>query len=161
MIQVAAAESIPLAADAEGTLWIAGSCVTLDTLLELYNSGSTAETIVQRYPDLRLADVYAALAYCLRHKGEIDTYLLSRRGEPQVSQVDRMAGKRAELLARKHGAEGLSGDDQDRLDLLTTRLHQVLPPVSPDDLQALLTMAEEVEQIREQARERRQRLGLK
>ena len=78
----------------------------------------------------------------------------------QVSQVDRMAGERAELLARKPGGQGLSAAERNRLDLLTARLRQALPPVSPDDLQTLLTMTEEVEQIRERARERRRRLGL-
>lgn len=160
MVQVAAAESIPLFTDAEGTLWIAGSRVTLDAVMELYSSGSTPETIVQRFPDLQLADVYAALAYYLRHQGEIDAYLRSRSGEPQVLPVDRMAGERAALLARKHGGQGLSADERSRLDLLTARLRQELPAASLEDLQALLSMTEEVGKIRERARERRRRLGL-
>ena len=153
------AESTPLSADAEGTLWIAGSRVTLDAVVDLYSSGSTPETIVRRYPDLHLADVYAALAYYLRHQGEIEAYLRSRGGEPQASQGDRMVGERAEFLARKHGGQGLSADERSRLDLLTARLRQELPPASLEHLQALLTMTEEVGKIRERARERRRRLG--
>lgn len=78
----------------------------------------------------------------------------------EASETESVAGERAELLARKHAGQGLSGREQARLDLLTSRLEQLLPPVSMGELTALLEMAEEAERIREQARERRHRLGL-
>lgn len=78
-----------------------------------------------------------------------------------VSQVDAVANERSELLARKHGGgQPLSMDEQERLEALTTRLKELLPPVSLGELEALLEMTEEAERIRERARERRRRLGL-
>ena len=76
------------------------------------------------------------------------------------SEVEAVAGERSELLARKHGGERLSRREQERLDLLTSRLKQLLPPVSPEELETLVQMAEEAERIRERARERRQQMGL-
>lgn len=74
-------------------------------------------------------------------------------------EVETVAGERSRLLARKHSGQKLSSGEQDRLALLTARLEELLPPVSIRDLEALLEMAEEVEGIRERARERRQRLA--
>jgi len=78
----------------------------------------------------------------------------------EVSETEAVAGERSELLARKHGGQRLSRREQERLGFLTTRLEQLLPPVSMGELEALLQMAEEAERIREQARDRRRRLGL-
>lgn len=75
-------------------------------------------------------------------------------------EADTVAAERSRLLARKHSGQRLSPDEQDRLALLTERLRELLPPISLGDLEVLLEMAEEVESIRERARERRQRLGL-
>jgi len=40
--------------------------------------GATPETIVQRYSTLALPDVYAVLAYYLRHPNEVEEYLARR-----------------------------------------------------------------------------------
>lgn len=77
-----------------------------------------------------------------------------------ASEAERVAAERSRLLARKHSGQNLSPGDHERLDLLTMRLRQLLPPVSIQDLEVLLEMAEEVERIRDRARERRRRLGL-
>lgn len=76
------------------------------------------------------------------------------------SEAATVAEERSKLLARKYGGHGLSQGEQERLQLLTARLEELLPPVSIRDLEALLEMTEEVERIRERARERRQRSGL-
>jgi hypothetical protein len=76
------------------------------------------------------------------------------------SEVDLVVDARAELLARKYGGQGLSQDERERLDSLTARLEELLPPVSSQDLEVLVEMAEQAERIRESARERRMRLGL-
>ncbi|HEX5719139.1 MAG TPA: hypothetical protein VF179_23455 [Thermoanaerobaculia bacterium] len=78
----------------------------------------------------------------------------------EVSETEAVASERSELLARKHGGQRLSRSEQERLGFLTTRLEQLLPPISMGELEALLQMAEEAERIREQARDRRRRLGL-
>ncbi|HYX25389.1 MAG TPA: hypothetical protein VFC23_14640 [Thermoanaerobaculia bacterium] len=75
--------------------------------------------------------------------------------------VRQLATERSELLARKHRGEKLSPDEQQRLEVLTARLKEALPPISPGELEVLLEMTGEVESIRERARERRRRLGTK
>jgi hypothetical protein len=69
-----------------------------------------------------------------------------------------VANERAELLERKYSGSTLSPREQERLESLTERLREFLPPVSASDFEALSAMAEEAERIRKRARERRQRL---
>jgi hypothetical protein len=78
----------------------------------------------------------------------------------EASEADAVAVERSELLARRHRGQRLSPGEQERLEVLTARLKELLPPVSATDLEALLEMAEEAERIRDCARERRQRVGL-
>jgi len=156
MGQAAAAESIPLVADAQGVLRIVGTRVTLDAIVEWYSTGSTPEEIAQSDPSLQLADVYAVLTYYLRHKSEVDAYLRRRQQE----RVDAIATERSELLARKYSGREFSPDQQERLEGLTARLKELLPPVSVGDLAVLLKMTEEMKHIRESAQERRRRIGL-
>lgn len=57
--------------------------VTLDTVIAVFKQGSTAEEIVYRYPSLRLADVYATIAFYLNHQPEVETYLQLRQQQAQ------------------------------------------------------------------------------
>lgn len=81
MSQAAAAEPVPLVTDSEDVVRIAGTRVTLDTVVEVYRAGSTPEEIARHYPSLQLADVYAVLTYYLRHQEEVDAYLRRRQEE--------------------------------------------------------------------------------
>jgi uncharacterized protein (DUF433 family) len=160
MSQAAAAEFIPLESDSQGVLRIVGTSVTLDAVVAVYRAGHTAEEIARHYSSLQLADVYAVLTYYLRHQLEVDNYIRRRQSFPGTNRVGGLAAERSELLARKHGGEDLSPGEQERLEILTARLKEALPPISPGELEVLLEMTKEVESIRERARERRQRLGL-
>lgn len=42
-------------------------------------NGSTPEEIAQDYSSLDTADIYAAIAYYLRHRDEVEEYLQPRR----------------------------------------------------------------------------------
>lgn len=72
------ADPVPLHCDAEGTIRVAGTRVTLDTIVAHYRQGAASEAIAERFSVLTAADVHAALAYYLRHQEEIDRYLLDR-----------------------------------------------------------------------------------
>lgn len=74
-------DPIPMRADADGVIRIGTTRVTLDTLFAAYRDGATAEEIHLRYESVPLADVHAVIAYCLRHRDEIDVYLSDRRTE--------------------------------------------------------------------------------
>jgi uncharacterized protein (DUF433 family) len=77
MVVANATESAPFARDEHGVLRVGGSRVMLELLVHAFDDGLSAEEIVESYPTLDLADVYAAIAYVLRNRDEIDAYLLA------------------------------------------------------------------------------------
>ena len=71
-------ESVPLQTDAYGAIRVGGTRVTLDTVIRAYQRGASAEGIARQFDALRIDDVYAVLAYYLRHREKVDTYLQER-----------------------------------------------------------------------------------
>ena len=65
--------------DANGVVRVSTTRVTLDTVLTAFLEGARAEEIVEQYPSLQLSDVYSVIGYYLRHKAEVDAYLLERQ----------------------------------------------------------------------------------
>lgn len=100
------AEPAPLQADADGVVRVGQTRVTLDTVVAVFQQGTTAEEIVYRYPSLKLGDVYATIAFYLNHQQEVEAYLEQR--QRQAQEVRKMnearfdpQGLRDRLLARK------------------------------------------------------------
>ena len=96
----------PLAADSNGVIKIAGSRVTLDTIIGAFIRGATAEEIAQQYPSISLADVYATISYYLQHREEVEKYLEKRKKHARTVREQNkkrfdQSGIRARLLARK------------------------------------------------------------
>ena len=78
---------VPLAADDSGVVRVAGTRVTLDTIVIAYQQGEPPEVIADQYPAVPLADIYAVINYYLRHRREVDDYLASR--ERQAEEIRR------------------------------------------------------------------------
>ncbi len=100
------AEPAPLEANADGVVLVGKTRITLDTVVTAFLEGATAEEIVEQYPSLQLSDVYSAIGYYLRHKAEIDAYLLERqhRAAAVRQEAERRfnpVGVRERLLARR------------------------------------------------------------
>ncbi len=101
------AEPVPLCEDQLGDIRVGDCRVLLDLVVHAFDDGATPETIVQMYPTLELADVYAAIAYYLRHRQEIQDYLdaRGRRAEETrrmiQSQQPDMQEIRQRLLQRR------------------------------------------------------------
>jgi len=70
--------------DDEGVLRVGKSRISLDLIVGLYENGMTPEDIVRAYDTLALADVYAAIAYYLRHREEVQAYIKRRDLEANV-----------------------------------------------------------------------------
>jgi uncharacterized protein (DUF433 family) len=70
----------------DGGYWIAGTRVSLDSLVYAFLSGQTAESIAQSFPVLRLEQVYGAITYYLAHRTEVDTYLRKSQGEAEAAR---------------------------------------------------------------------------
>ncbi|MBI4606471.1 MAG: DUF433 domain-containing protein [Planctomycetes bacterium] len=99
-------ERIPLSTDADGTMRIAGTRVTLLTVITAFQEGQTPEQIVQSFGSLRLDDAYAVITYYLRHKAEVDACLALTRekGEKLRQGIEARFptnGVRERLLARR------------------------------------------------------------
>lgn len=71
---VESTQAVPFSVAEDGTVRIAGTRVSLESVLHCYEQGATAEEIVLRFPALRLADVHACLAYCLNHPEWVRQY---------------------------------------------------------------------------------------
>jgi len=100
------AEAVPLHEDAHGVVRVSGTRVTLDSVIAVFKAGATAEEIVQQYPTLPLADVYAVIAYYLKHTDEVEAYLKKRhRFAEKIRRENEKRfdpqGIRQRLLSRK------------------------------------------------------------
>ncbi len=100
------AEPAPLSVNKDGVILVGNTRVTLDTVVAVFNQGTTAEEIVYRYPSLKLADVYATIAFYLRHPSEVEIYLQQRGQHAQEIRAMNQArfdpqGLRDRLLARR------------------------------------------------------------
>lgn len=78
----------------------------LDTVVEAFLEGLTAEEIAQQYPVLDLADVYAVISYFLRHRSSVESYLEERKQQAAELRArfearSPQAGLRERLLARR------------------------------------------------------------
>lgn len=103
-------QTLPLRLTEDGTIRIAGSRVSLDSVVYHYKLGASAEQIAQKFPALDLADVYAAITYYLNHEEAIEEYLRQQetKGDEVQKQIEsdpqyqkKSADLRARLLARK------------------------------------------------------------
>lgn len=97
---------IPLKADQDGVMRVGETRVTLDTVVRAFDQGHTAEEIVSHYPALRLADVYAVIAYYLNNQAAIQTYLQRQKEETQkiweqIESNPDYQGFRQRLIARR------------------------------------------------------------
>src|SRR3954451_12498224 len=100
-------DPVPLRVDAHGVVRVGNSRVLLDLVLAAFEAGASPEAIVEDYSTLELADVYATIAYYLRHREEVRAYL--QRREQEATQVREMierhqpdpADRRARMLARR------------------------------------------------------------
>ena len=98
-----------LRVDAGGAVRVGNSRIALDLIVEQYENGMTPDDMVRAYDTLELADIYAAIAYYLRHRDEVRAYL-KRRAEEAESlrtkiEAERPCVSREELLERRSARE--------------------------------------------------------
>ena len=102
---------VPLLEDGHGGLRVGQTRVSLESVWHLHQQGASPAAIVQAFDALQLADVYAVIAYYLRHRDEVNDYLLKRQAEAAELRREiesRQTGRgelRAKLLARRDQQE--------------------------------------------------------
>jgi uncharacterized protein (DUF433 family) len=100
-------ERIPLVQNEAGDMYIEGSRVFLEHVVEKFNAGKTPDEIQQDYPSLTLADIYAVVAYYLRHRQDVDDYVQrqAQRSKDMASMVasygSSSSSVRAKVIAKR------------------------------------------------------------
>lgn len=64
---------------------VAGSRVTLDSIVYAFLGGQSPESIVDSFPTLSLEQVYGAITFYLSNRDEIDAYL--KQGEEEFEAL--------------------------------------------------------------------------
>jgi uncharacterized protein (DUF433 family) len=103
------ASPVPLRVVEGGAVRVGKARVSLDLVVEEYDNGMTPEDMVRAYDTLELADVYAVIAYYLRHRDQVRAYMKRReeRAEALRAKIEseRPPITREELLARRKARE--------------------------------------------------------
>jgi len=96
----------------DGNYYVAGTRISLDSVVHAFRRGESPETICQNLELLRLEEVYGSVAYYLANQADIDAYL-SRQNEKWAE------GKRT--------AEPLPAEIRERLIRARDELHTARP----------------------------------
>ena len=65
----------------QGGWRVAGTRISLDSIIQAYWDGKSAEAIVDEFPALSNEQIHGSIAYYLRHKAEIDEYLFKQESK--------------------------------------------------------------------------------
>jgi uncharacterized protein (DUF433 family) len=92
-----------------GGYYVAGTRISLDSIIHAFRRGESPETICQNFELLRLEEVYGSIANYLERQAHFDAYLVRqdekwaegrRAGEPLPTDLrERLLRAREELLA--------------------------------------------------------------
>jgi uncharacterized protein (DUF433 family) len=69
----------------DGGYWVAGTRVSLDSIVYAFHAGQTAESMAHMFPVLSLEQVYGAVAYYLARCVEVDEYLMKAKKYNSIS----------------------------------------------------------------------------
>jgi uncharacterized protein (DUF433 family) len=103
-------QTVPLRLTEDGTIRVADSRVSLESVVHQFKQGATPEQIAQMFPAIKLADIYSVIAYYLNNRDTIDAYLAKQEAEADTIQQQlesatgyqqRVAEIRNRLLARR------------------------------------------------------------
>ena len=83
----------------DGGYWIAGTRVSLDSVVSAFLEGLSPESIADSFETLTLEQVFGALAYYLKHRPEIDVYL--QQSEADFDEVCHRLREAHPLLCQK------------------------------------------------------------
>lgn len=64
-----------------GGYYLAGTRISLDSVVYSFNEGQSPEAIQEDFPSLKRAQIYGAIAFYLDHQAEIDKYLVDTERE--------------------------------------------------------------------------------
>jgi uncharacterized protein (DUF433 family) len=77
----------PYVQERAGSLYVAGTGVSIDSVLIHFQAGASPDKIVHSFPSLKLSDVYGVIAYYLENEKTISEYLAEGEREFEQSAV--------------------------------------------------------------------------
>ena len=95
----------------EGGYYLAGSRVSLASVIYAFREGASPETIRQNFPSLSLGQVYGAIAFYLDRPVESETYLqrlaarwkeLEQHGQPPSEELQKRVEQARQRLLTEH-----------------------------------------------------------
>ena len=93
----------PYIEERNGGLYIAGTRVSLDSVVMRFQEGASPERILQSFPILKLSQVYGAIAYYLENEEMIKEYIAEAQRELERT-VPPLSQSNPELFARLQAA---------------------------------------------------------
>ena len=66
---------------------MAGTRISLDSVVYAFNCGDSPERILERYPLLKLSGIYGSIAFYLDHEAAIDEYLAQEAREFESNTI--------------------------------------------------------------------------
>ena len=103
-------EAPPLRIEESGAIRVGKTRVLLELVIYAHKQGATPERIVEMFPSLNVPDVYAVIAYYLRHPTEIDEYIeqQEKKGAAnekrfRTEQADFIKEMKTRMQARRKG----------------------------------------------------------
>lgn len=90
--------------ETNGNYYVAGTRVSLDSIVHAFRRGESPEAICQNFELLGLEEVYGAIAYYLANQADVDAYLLRQSGKWAESKrdADPLPADLREKLLRAH-----------------------------------------------------------
>jgi uncharacterized protein (DUF433 family) len=83
--------TVPLRRDESGVLRIGATRIPLECVIAGYLDGDRPEQIVENFPALRLAEVYAVIGYFLENRDEVEAYLAEQERRATKTRQDHEA----------------------------------------------------------------------
>jgi uncharacterized protein (DUF433 family) len=98
----------PYIEERDGGLYVAGTRVSLDSVVTRFQEGASPERIVQSFSTLNLSQVYGAIAYYLENQQMVNEYIAE--GQRELERiVPPLSQSNPELFARLQAAREKMG----------------------------------------------------
>ena len=83
-----AIQTVQLTKTADGTIRVGKTRIALESVVHHFRLGATAEEIAQKFPSLKLAEVYGVISFFLSRREEIEKYLRWQEAEGDAVQAE-------------------------------------------------------------------------
>jgi uncharacterized protein (DUF433 family) len=104
------AQAVPLRTSVDGVVYIGQTRVPLETVVVIFNEGSSPEEIAMQLPALTLSHIYQTIGYYLANRDEVDAYVAAAEKHSQQVYAENQtrfssSELREQLLRRKRESE--------------------------------------------------------